>query len=110
MPSPRKSPARLPRRPTHPRPFDPKSLLTSTGIGKTFHHYGPRQALLSLGDRANAVLYIQDGKLQLSVLSQQGEEAAIALLSTGDFLGEGCIASDQPLRPATLLQLRTALT
>jgi CRP/FNR family transcriptional regulator, cyclic AMP receptor protein len=47
------------------------------------------------------VFYIQEGKVRLSVLSKQGKEATIALLGTGDFLGEGCIASDQPLRLAT---------
>jgi CRP/FNR family cyclic AMP-dependent transcriptional regulator len=101
MPSPRNSPARLPRRPTQAKLFDPKSFLTSAGVGRTLHHYRPRQAIFSQGDGADAVLYIQDGKVKLSVLSNQGKEATIALLGTGDFLGEGCIASDQPLRLAT---------
>jgi CRP/FNR family transcriptional regulator, cyclic AMP receptor protein len=47
------------------------------------------------------VFYIQEGKVRLSVLSKQGKEATIALLGAGDFLGEGCVASDQPVRLAT---------
>ena len=47
------------------------------------------------------MFYIQEGKVRLSVLSKQGKEATIALLGPGDFLGEGCIASDQPIRLAT---------
>ena len=47
------------------------------------------------------MFYIQEGRVRLSVLSKQGKEATIALLGPGDFLGEGCIASDQPVRMAT---------
>jgi CRP/FNR family transcriptional regulator, cyclic AMP receptor protein len=81
--------------------FDSKIFLANVGAGRTVQHYRPKQAIFSQGDRADAVLYIQEGKVKLSVLSKQGKEATIALLSTGDFLGEGCIASDQPLRLAT---------
>jgi CRP-like cAMP-binding protein len=51
------------------------------------------------------VFYIREGKVRLSVLSKQGKEATIALLGTGDFLGEGCIASDQPVRLATAVAI-----
>jgi CRP/FNR family cyclic AMP-dependent transcriptional regulator len=47
------------------------------------------------------MFYIQEGTARLSVVSKHGKEATIALLSGGDFLGEGCIASDQPSRMAT---------
>jgi CRP/FNR family transcriptional regulator, cyclic AMP receptor protein len=63
--------------------------------------YRPKQAIFSQGDRADAVFYIQEGRVRLSVISKQGKEATIALLGPGDFLGEGCIASDQPVRLAT---------
>src|SRR5260370_13355047 len=53
------------------------------------------------GERADAVCYVQEGSVRLSVLSKQGKEATIALLGPGDFLGEGCLASDQPIRLAT---------
>jgi CRP-like cAMP-binding protein len=47
------------------------------------------------------VFYIQEGKVKFTVVSKQGKEATIALLGPGDFLGEACLASDQPLRLAT---------
>src|SRR5208337_3513080 len=81
--------------------FDPKVFLANVGAGRTVRQYRPKQAIFSQGDRAEAVFYIQEGKVRLSVLSKQGKEATIALLGSDDFLGEGCIASDQPLRLAT---------
>ena len=81
--------------------FDSKVFLTNVGVGRTVQQYRPKQVIFSQGDHADAAFYIQKGKVRLSVLSKQGKEATIALLGTGDFLGEGCIASDQPLRLAT---------
>jgi CRP/FNR family cyclic AMP-dependent transcriptional regulator len=99
MPS-RKSPAkRRPRKQT--RIFDPQAFLMSAGIGKTVFHYKPKRLIFAQGERADTVFYIQQGAVQLSVLSKQGKEATLALLGAGDFLGEGCLASDQPIRLAT---------
>ena len=81
--------------------FDPKAFLASAGIGRTIRHFNPKQIIFSQGERADAVLYIQDGTARLSVVSKQGKEATIALLGPGDFLGEGCIASDQPFHMTT---------
>ena len=81
--------------------FDTKGFLASVGAGRTVRRYRPKQAIFLQGDRADAVFYIREGKVRLSVLSKQGKEATIALLGSGDFLGEGCIASDQPIRLAT---------
>ena len=81
--------------------FDPKAFLAIAGMGRTVHRYSPKQVVFAQGDPADAVLYVQDGRVRLSVLSKQGKEATIALLGPGDFLGEGCIASDQPVRLAT---------
>ena len=83
------------------KPFDPNVFLAHVGPGRTVHHYRPKQAIFSQGEPADAVFYVQAGKVRLSVLSKQGKEATLALLGTGDFLGEGCIASDQPIRLAT---------
>src|SRR5512132_1878466 len=69
-------------------PFDPKIFLAKD------------QMVFSQGDPANAVFYIQKGKIKLNVVSNNGKEAVIALLGTGDFLGEGCLTA-QPLRMAT---------
>jgi CRP/FNR family transcriptional regulator, cyclic AMP receptor protein len=81
--------------------FDPKEFLANAGLGRTVRQYGPKQAIFSQGEPADAVFYIQEGRVRLSVLSKQGKEATIGLLGPGDFLGEGCIASDQPVRMAT---------
>jgi CRP-like cAMP-binding protein len=101
MLSPRKFPTRLPRRPAQTKLFDPRIFLATAGVGRTIRHYRPKQAIFSQGDHADAVFFIREGKVKLSGLSKQGKEATIALLGSGDFLGEGCIASDQPLRLAT---------
>ncbi len=81
--------------------FDPKAFLATAGIGRTVRRYHSKQIIFSQGERADTVLYIQQGRVRLSVLSKQGKEATIALLGPGDFLGESCIAADQPLRSAT---------
>ena len=85
--------------------FDPTAFLASVGLGRTLRHYRPKQAVFSQGDPADAVFYIRQGKVRLSVVSKQGKEATIALLGSGDFLGEGCIASDQPIRLATAIAI-----
>jgi CRP/FNR family cyclic AMP-dependent transcriptional regulator len=100
MPSRRKSTAR-PRARKLTRSFDPQAFLTSAAIGRTLHTYQPKQAIFSQGDRADTIFYIQQGTVRLSVLSRQGKEATLSLLGPGDFLGEGCLASDQPIRLAT---------
>jgi len=81
--------------------FDPRAFLSTAGIGRTVRRFSSKQVVFSQGERADSVLYIQQGRIRLSVLSKQGKEATIALLGPGDFLGEGCIAADQPLRSAT---------
>jgi len=81
--------------------FDPKEFLANAGIGRTIHEYRAKQAIFSQGQSSDAVYYIQEGRVRLSVLSKQGKEATIALLGPGDFLGKGCIPSDQPVRLAT---------
>src|SRR6266550_3555648 len=82
-----------------PPPFDPKIFLARVGAGKTRVELRKRQIVFSQGDPADAVFYIQKGKIELKVLSDQGKEAILAILSVGDFFGEGCLAG-QPLRMA----------
>ena len=101
MKSPRRAPTLQRRTRKSPRPFDPQAFLANAGMGRTVHRYCPKQAVFSQGERADAVFYIQEGRVRLSVLSKQGKEATIALLGPGEFVGEGCIASDQPIRMAT---------
>ena len=86
-------------RPT--RIFNPQEFLANAGIGRTIRRYGPKQTIFSQGKPADSVYYIQQGRVQLSVVSRQGKEATIAMMGPSDFLGEGCIASNQPVRMAT---------
>jgi CRP/FNR family cyclic AMP-dependent transcriptional regulator len=81
-------------------PFDAKTLLTSIPEGRTTREYQKSQVVFSQGDQADAVFFVQRGKVKLTVLSKQGKQAVIALLGPGDFFGEGCLAG-QPLRMAT---------
>jgi len=96
---------RLPKKPFRIRkakkPFDPAVFLAQAGIGKTVHRYRSKQVIFSQGERADAVFYIQEGRVGLRVVSKQGKEATIGLLNAGEFVGEGCIASDHPVRLAT---------
>lgn len=101
MSSLRGSPTRRRRAAKPANTFDPRAFLASAGIGKSVHRYNLKDAIFSQGERADAVFYIRDGRVKLCVLSKQGKEATIALLGPGDFVGEGCLASDQPLRLAT---------
>ena len=101
MPPPSRLPSRQRSAQKSTKPFDPKAFLANAGIGRTLRQYIPKQIIFSQGERADAVFYIQEGTARLSVLSAQGKEAVISLLGRGDFLGEGCIASDQPFRMAT---------
>jgi CRP/FNR family transcriptional regulator, cyclic AMP receptor protein len=80
--------------------FDPKLFLAKVGEGRTILEYSKGQVVFSQDDPANAVFYIQKGKVKLTVVNNAGKEAVIALLSAGDFLGEGCLAA-QPARMAT---------
>jgi CRP/FNR family transcriptional regulator, cyclic AMP receptor protein len=83
-----------------PPPFDPKTFLARVGAGKTRAELRKRQIVFAQGDPADAVFYIQKGKIELRVLSQQGKEAILAILGADDFFGEGCLAG-QPLRMST---------
>jgi CRP/FNR family cyclic AMP-dependent transcriptional regulator len=80
--------------------FDAETFLTSVNGGRTLVTYGKSQTVFAQGDDADAVFYIQHGKLKVTVLSEQGKEAVIAVLGPGDFVGEGCLQG-QPRRLAT---------
>lgn len=80
--------------------FDPKKFLAKVGDGKTIARYRKKQIVFSQGDVADAVFYIQKGRLKLTVISEQGKEAVIAILGPGHFFGEGCL-NGHGLRVAT---------
>jgi len=81
--------------------FDPKSFLSMVGEGRSIGEYRKDQIVISQGDPADAVFYIQTGKVKVSVVSEQGKEAVVAMLGTNDFFGEGCLAG-QAQRIATV--------
>jgi CRP-like cAMP-binding protein len=80
--------------------FDPKKFLAKVGEGKTITNYYKDQIVFSQGDVADAVFYIQQGTIKLTVISEQGKEAVIAMLEPGQFFGEGC-QNGHGLRVAT---------
>jgi len=73
-------------------PFDPKVFLARVGNGRTMAEYHKKQVVFAQSDPADAIFYIQKGKVKLTVVSDNGKEAVIAILGIGDFLGEGCLA------------------
>jgi len=72
--------------------FDAASFLTVPQKGRTTSTYQAGRMLFSQGDPADSLFYIESGKIKITILSEQGKEAVIALLGTGDFCGEQCMA------------------
>jgi len=89
--------------------FDAKTLLAAVGEGSATRDYQKAQPIFAQGDRADAVFFVQRGKVKLTVLSRQGKQAVIALLGPGDFFGEGCLAG-QPVRMATATAMTESAT
>jgi CRP/FNR family cyclic AMP-dependent transcriptional regulator len=81
-------------------PFDLQAFLAAANGARTISTYRANQTIFSQGESADSIFYIQEGKVKLTVLSEQGKEAIVAILGTGDFCGEGCLAG-QPQRMAT---------
>jgi CRP/FNR family cyclic AMP-dependent transcriptional regulator len=80
--------------------FDSKMFLATIDGGRTISSYAKNAIIFSQGDRADAVFYIQRGKVKIVVTSEQGKEAVVGILGVDEFLGEGCLIG-QPLRLAT---------
>jgi CRP/FNR family transcriptional regulator, cyclic AMP receptor protein len=80
--------------------FDPKKYLATVNGGRNLAKYRKGAVIFSQGEPANAVFYIHKGKVKIVATSDQGKEAVVAILGTGDFLGEGCLVG-QPVRLAT---------
>ena len=75
--------------------FDAKAFLMSVGAGRGTKTYKAKRNIFQQGDAADAVFYIQEGEIKLTVVSPQGKEAVVAILGAGDFFGEGCLAGQQ---------------
>jgi len=79
------------------RPFDPKEFLSTIGDGRELVAFPTKKNIFMQGNAADAVFYIQQGKVRLSVVSNMGKEASLGILGEGEFFGEGGLAG-QPLR------------
>lgn len=84
--------------------FDVEAFLAKADGGKTVREYAKGKIVFSQGDPADAVFYIQKGRVSFRVVSEQGKEAVVALLGAGSFFGEACLAG-QRLRPATAVAI-----
>ena len=80
--------------------FNVKVFLTTVEGGTSVSNYRKNRKIFAQGDVADSVLYVQEGQVKLSIISERGKEAVVALHNKGDFFGEGCL-SGQPLRLAT---------
>jgi CRP-like cAMP-binding protein len=86
------------------QPVDWEGLLNGIFRGKTVIECGTDRNIFQQGQPADSLFYIRRGKLKLTVISPQGKEAIVAILGTGEFFGEGCLAG-QPLRMATAVAM-----
>jgi CRP-like cAMP-binding protein len=94
------SPPEIGTLPEHTAAFDPSAFLLKLSTGKTSQEYQAGEFVFSQGDAADAVFYIQSGKVKRTVVSKRGKEAVIAILPEGSFFGESCLAG-RPLRMST---------
>jgi CRP/FNR family transcriptional regulator, cyclic AMP receptor protein len=81
-------------------PFNVKLFLSTVGRGRAASNYRKKERVFSQEDPADSVFYIQKGQVKISVVSETGKEAVVAIHGEGDFFGEGCL-NGQPRRLAT---------
>ena len=97
-------------RPASVSEFDLDGFLESAGLSRTIVKYAKGALIFSQGDPAGQVLYVQRGSVKLSVVSKRGKEAVVAMLSVGDFFGEGCLAGQaRRMSTATAMSATTVL-
>jgi CRP-like cAMP-binding protein len=85
----------------HHGKFDGRAFFAKPGSGRRIAKHGPDEIIFSQGDTADAVFLMLDGKAKISILSEEGKEAVIGVLTSEDFFGEGCLAG-QPRRLSTI--------
>jgi CRP/FNR family cyclic AMP-dependent transcriptional regulator len=88
--------------------FDPKMFLAKVSAGNTILEFHKNENIYAQGDIADTVFYLQKGRVKLTVLSEQGKEAVVAILEPGQFFGEGCL-NGHPLRIATTTAMEKCL-
>ena len=84
--------------------FDSRAFLAKVGEGESVRNYRENEVVFSQGDPADAVFHVKRGKVKVTVVSERGKEAVVALLGPEDFIGEGCLAG-QPKRMATVVTM-----
>jgi len=101
-----------PQKPIESLPFDAHVFLDSAGVARQVVKFHRGEVIYAQGDPANAVMYIQDGGVKLSVVSSVGKEAVVGMMGPGDFFGEGCLAgqsvrmgSANAMTPTTVLSI-----
>ena len=72
--------------------FSARTFLAKAGVGRAVRRHAANDVIFAQTDPADALFYIQKGKVRLTVVSNRGKQAVIAILGTGDFFGEGCLA------------------
>ena len=72
--------------------FNPRTFLSTIGKGREMVSFGKKSSIFAQGDTTDGLFFIQEGKVQLSVVSEAGKEATLGILSEGDFFGEGGLA------------------
>jgi CRP/FNR family transcriptional regulator, cyclic AMP receptor protein len=80
--------------------FDPRAFLGRVEAGRTIERYAKNQKIFSQGDVADAVFFIQKGKVKITVFSEHGKEAVVGIFAEGQFFGEGCLEGAE-LRSST---------
>jgi CRP/FNR family transcriptional regulator, cyclic AMP receptor protein len=83
---------------------DPQSFFGKADWGRSLVHCQKDQVIFSQGDLADAVFYMDTGKAKVTVVSEHGKEAAVAIVGAKEFFGEGCIAG-QPIRLSTVVTI-----
>jgi CRP/FNR family transcriptional regulator, cyclic AMP receptor protein len=86
------------------RLFDLDVFLTTEGVGRTVSIYAKDQKIFAQGDPADAIFYVQRGRIKIAVVSQQGKEVVVAILGRAEFCGEACL-SGQSRRAATAVAM-----
>ena len=93
------------RKPPKSETFDPQVFLAKAGTGKANLRFRAGGEIYAQGDAADAIYFLQEGKIKITVTAENGKEAVLSIVDAGDFFGEGCL-NGQPLRMATV----TAMT
>src|SRR6202163_3133099 len=75
--------------------FDPKTFLSTLNGGRKIEAFSKKQTIFAQGDSSDAVFYIKEGKVKLTVVSKVGKEATIGILNEGAFFGEGCLTGQR---------------